>query len=163
MVFHHDPDGPHNPDDNRNAIDDYGKYKILCENAVLAANPGACIARIGWQIDPHQKGNNMLMALDSWQSKDGEVSASRAWSPACSFMEDTAASLVEMLRAQEQGVFHLDSNADEGHRFDEIVIAMQSAFQRESWMVRVHDQYRHDQRLVGGRKHLPPLSARLPL
>jgi dTDP-4-dehydrorhamnose reductase len=68
-----------------------------------------------------------------------------------------------MVNAQEQGVFHLDSNAEEGHRFDEIVIAMQTAFRRRSWLVKVHDQYQHDQRLVGGSKNLPPLSTRLPL
>ena len=163
MVFHHDPDGPHAADSQRNAQDPYGKYKIACEDAILAAYPGASVVRIGWQIDPQQFGNNMLMALDSWQARDGCVAVSRAWRPACSFMTDTAAALVELLTHPRHGVVHLDSNADESHSFDQIVAAMKQTFARDEWVLRVHEDYRHDQRLVGGAELLPPLSARLPL
>ena len=78
MVFHHQPDGPHAVGDERSAQDDYGRYKMRCEDAILAANPAAMIVRIGWQIDALQPGNNMLMALDGWQQRDGHVAASRA-------------------------------------------------------------------------------------
>ncbi|RZL05371.1 MAG: dTDP-4-dehydrorhamnose reductase, partial [Rubrivivax sp.] len=64
MVFDHVPDGPHDVADARTAKDDYGGYKIDCENAVLLASQTPVIARIGWQIDPTRPGNNMLMALD---------------------------------------------------------------------------------------------------
>ena len=67
MVFDHVPDGPHAVDDARTAKDDYGRSKIRSEDAVLAANAAAMVARIGWQIDPEVVGNNMLRALDDWQ------------------------------------------------------------------------------------------------
>lgn len=163
MVFHHEPDGPHDVAAARTAQDDYGRYKSACEDAVRAVNPRACIARIGWQIDEHQPGNNMLMALDAWQARDGHVAMSRAWRPACSFMADTAAALAGLLSQPHAGVVHLDSNAEEGHSFDRIGLALKQRFARSGWQLRVHDDYRHDQRLIGGPLHLPRLSLRLPL
>lgn len=160
MVFHHAPDGPHDVADFRNAQDDYGRYKIDCENAVLLASDTPVIARIGWQIDPTQPGNNMLRALDDWQQRDGRVAASRAWTPACSFMADTAAALLSLIERPLPGVHHLDSNSEEAWCFDEVARALAEAFARD-WRVAPHDDYRHDQRLVGGPSRLPPLSARL--
>lgn len=162
MVFHHEPDGPHRVDDARTAQDDYGRSKIACEDAVLTAHPGASIARIGWQIDPAQPGNNMLLALDAWQARDGHVAASRAWRPACSFMEDTAATLVDLAQRRLPGVHHFDSNAVEGHDFAAIVRALKHRFDRSAWVLREHEEYRHDQRLIGGALTAPPLSLRLP-
>jgi dTDP-4-dehydrorhamnose reductase len=161
MVFHHEPNGPHSVSDTRNAQDDYGRYKIECEDTVLAANSRACVVRIGWQIDPSQPGNNMLFALDEWQRRDGCVAASRAWIPACSFMADTAAALADLLRGDASGVFHLDSNADEAHSFDRIVAALKREFNRDAWNLRVHDEYVHDQRLLDVVKPMLPLSTRL--
>jgi dTDP-4-dehydrorhamnose reductase len=161
MVFHHEPDGPHDVADARAAKDDYGRYKIECEDAVLIASPTPSIARIGWQIDPTQPGNNMLMALDDWQRRDGRVAASRAWTPACSFMTDTAAALLTLIERPLPGVYHLDSNADEAWRFDDVARALAQQFGRD-WRVEAHADYAHDQRLVGGLSRLPPLSARLP-
>ena len=163
MVFHHEPDGPHAPGDARTAQDDYGRYKIACEDAVRAAHPGASVVRIGWQIDPAQPGNNMLMALDQWQASQGQVGASRRWKPACSFMADTAAALAGLLRQPQPGVVHLDSNAAHGHSFLDIVHALRAAFGRDHWVVQANDDYVHDQRLVDGQPRLPPLSRRLVL
>ncbi len=160
MVFDHQPDGPHDVTHERTAKDDYGRYKIGCEDTILAASKTAAIARIGWQIDPTQPGNNMLRALDDWQRRDGHVAASRAWVPACSFMADTAAALLALLQQPQPGLHHLDSNADEAWHFDELARALAQAFQRD-WQVRPHEDYRHDQRLVGGATRLPPLSERL--
>jgi dTDP-4-dehydrorhamnose reductase len=160
MVFDHQPDGPHSVADPRSARDDYGRYKIDCEDAISAASSTAAIARIGWQIDPTRAGNNMLMALDDWQRRDGRVAASRAWTPACSFMTDTAAALLALLERPQPGLHHLDSNAEEAWRFDELARALARAFER-NWRIEAHDDYRHDQRLVGGPTRLPPLSARL--
>lgn len=162
MVFHHRPDGPHAADDDRNAQDDYGRYKRDCEDAVRQACPDAAVVRLGWQIDPVQPGNNMLMALDRWQAERSEVAASQAWRPACSFMNDTADALVALLRRPQPGVHHLDSNADEGHDFAAIVQALKQAFARDAWQVRVHREHTHDQRLAGGGTRVPPLSVRLP-
>jgi dTDP-4-dehydrorhamnose reductase len=163
MVFHHQPDGPHGQHDERTAQDDYGRSKIRCEDAVRRAHHDASIVRIGWQIDPARPGNNMLMQLDDWQCREACVAASRAWQPACSFMADTAQALLTLIEDPQPGPVHLDSNADEGHGFDRVVAALKAAFGREAWLLRVHEDYRHDQRLAGGAARLPPLSARLPL
>lgn len=161
MVFDHDPDGPHRPHDERTSRDEYGRYKIRCEDAVLAANPDATVARIGWQIDPDATGNNMLAQLDAWQRDQGQVEASRVWRPACSFMEDTGAALWALLRAPRPGVVHLDSNAAEGYTFDRVVLGLARRFER-SWTVVPTEAYRHDQRLVGHESLMPGLSERLP-
>jgi len=162
MVFDHEPDGPHLPHELRTAKDDYGRYKIACEDASAAANPAASIVRIGWQIDADAAGNNMLMALDDWQRREGRVAASRAWIPACSFMADTVQGLLQLLDAPLPGFVHLDSNALEGHSFDRVAAALREHFGREDWHIEVNEAYRHDQRLVGGEPSSPPLSTRLP-
>ncbi|HEX5650506.1 MAG TPA: sugar nucleotide-binding protein [Steroidobacteraceae bacterium] len=161
MVFHHEPDGPHRVDDRRNARDDYGLYKIQCEDAVLAAHAHATVLRLGWQIDPDRAGNNMLLALDAWQRRDGCVAASRAWRPACSFMADTAEAIVDLLERALPGVQHFDSNSRDAHSFFEIAEALRTQYARCDWVVQEHDEYRHDQRLVGGDLVAPPISRRL--
>lgn len=161
MVFHHVPDGPHRVDDARTAQDDYGRYKIACEDAVQAAYPGACIARLGWQIDAEASGNNMLAQLDQRQAREGRIGASRRWRPACSFMDDTARALLALIDARAAGLVHLDSNAHEGHDFDAIVRALAARFARAHWQVQTDDDYTHDQRLIGDEARMPPLAARL--
>jgi dTDP-4-dehydrorhamnose reductase len=161
MVFHHVPNGPHAVDDDRSAQDPYGRYKLACEDAVLASYPEASVVRIGWQIDAVRTGNNMLMALDQWQATQGKISASRAWKPACSFMADTAAALARLLVQPVPGVSHVDSNSEEGHDFAQIAQALKLTFRREAWDIHIHEDYAHDQRLQGGGAFVPPLSARL--
>ncbi|MCK9688644.1 sugar nucleotide-binding protein [Scleromatobacter humisilvae] len=164
MVFDHDPDGPHDVADARTARDDYGRGKIACEDAIRRACPAAAIARLGWQIDERAVGNNMLAELDRWQARDGRIVASSRWTPACSFMADTCEALLALLTTRQAGTVHLDSNAAEAWRFDEIVMALKTRFARD-WTVEVDGSaaaYAHDQRLVGGSATLPALSTRLP-
>jgi len=161
MVF--DPDGPHATDSPRTGSSDYGRYKIACEDAVLAANPATQLVRIGWQIDAERPGNNMLFTLDQWQREQGRVACSRAWRPACSFMTDTAAALLGLLQKPQPGIHHLDSNAADGLSFDRVAAGLKKRFGRDDWRIEVHEDYRHDQRLVGGAVAMPALSERLPL
>ncbi len=156
MVFHHEPDGPHQPTAKRSAQDAYGLGKIAMEDAVRAAHPGASVVRIGWQIDPQATGNNMLAALDRWQAEQGEVAASSAWVPACSFMSDTACALLGLI--DRPGVHHVDSNAVDAWPFDRLVHALSRRFGRSHWRIRSHTDYRHDQRLVGGEGLVPGLA-----
>jgi hypothetical protein len=58
-------------------------------------------------------------------------------------------------------LFHVDSNAEEGHNFAQIAQALKVTFNRNAWDILVHDDYAHDQRLLGGNILVPPLSARL--
>jgi dTDP-4-dehydrorhamnose reductase len=167
MVFHHEPDGPHRPGDVRNAQDDYGRYKIRCEDTVRAACPEACIVRIGWQIDVDSpSGNNMLAHLDAQQAAHGHIRASRLWRPACSFMKDTAAALLQLVSAPHAGVVHLDSNADDALDFADLVRRLARHADRPHWQVLETEDHRHDQRLLAEQPcppALPPLSSRLQL
>jgi dTDP-4-dehydrorhamnose reductase len=152
MVFDHVPDGPHRVNDERTAKDDYGRYKIRCEDAIRAANPAACVARIGWQIDVDDdgqaRGNNMLAALDKEQLRDGRIRASASWRPACSFMRDTATALLTLIEQRHSGTFHLDSNADDALDFHSLVCMLRQRFARSHWQIEPHDEYVHDQRLL---------------
>ncbi len=164
MVFNHHPDGPHRVEDQPNALDGYGQSKIACEDRVRAACPAVAIARLGWQIDPLAQGNNMLAELDRWQAREGRVRASAHWLPACSFMSQTSAALLQLIERPLAGTFHLDANAQQAWRFDQIVQALARQFNRD-WHIEADSSesaYRHDQRLVGGGLTLPPLSEALP-
>lgn len=162
MVFDASSGGPHRPRDQRTAKDDYGQYKIRCEDAVLTAYPSATVARIGWQIAPDGVGNNMLRHLDEQHARDGRIRASSAWRPACSFMSDTAAALCDLVQEGTGGPVHLDSNALDALTFDQLVQKLGKKFER-NWVVEVTQDYVHDQRLVNesGGSMLPPLSVHL--
>lgn len=161
MVFGDSPNGPHYPTDRRSGTDDYGLYKGRCEDAVFTANPGAMVARLGWQIHEDGQGNNMLRQLDTWQAEKGGVDASRLWIPACSFMDDTAAALWRLLTNRVPGVHHVDANAEDAWTFDRLVFALKSRLGRDSWTVRVNSDYQHDQRLAGSPGLCRSLSDRL--
>ncbi|MCA2998647.1 MAG: sugar nucleotide-binding protein [Rhodocyclaceae bacterium] len=162
MVFDRLPNGPHQITDERTARDEYGQYKIRCEDAIRAVNPKSSIVRIGWQIDEKAVGNNMLAHLDEQQMRNGRIMASRGWRPACSFMSDTAGVLLDCVATEQSGTFHMDSNATEGHTFDEIVTALKKQYRRDHWNIEVDESYVHDQRLKAPAMLGPHLSARLP-
>ena len=162
MVFDHVPDGPHRVDDLRTARDDYGGYKIRCEDLIVEASNEAMIARIGWQIGTQRGGNNMLEALHQMAAGEGVIAASRCWIPACSFMRDTAEALTGLLDTRRPGICHLDSNADAALDFPTIVQCL-SRRHGAGWLVRENDDYRHDQRLLDERVNLPSLARRLGL
>lgn len=90
--------------------DDYGRYKLECERRVQAAHPRAHVARIGWQIGNAPGGNQMVDWLDRVSRAHGRVEASARWFPACSFLADTAASLVHVVRSLPPGLYLLDGN-----------------------------------------------------
>lgn len=160
MVFDHEPDGPHRPDDARTGKDEYGRYKARCEDAVREANPDTLIARIGWQIGERRGGNHMLEALHGMIERDGCIRASRRWVPAASFLVDTCAALRGLLDARAQGTFHLDGNAESAWTFDRIARAL-AAQHGPEWRVEETEEYVHDQRLVDPRVRVGSIAARL--
>ena len=85
--------GPFTVEDKPEPSDDYGRYKLECEQRVRAANDQAIIVRIGWQIALRRGGNNMVEHLARKQEEQGHITASTEWFPACSFLEDTARAL----------------------------------------------------------------------
>jgi dTDP-4-dehydrorhamnose reductase len=159
MVFDHRPDGPHQPGDERTARDDYGRYKIRCEDLVRAANPGAIVARLGWQIGGASPGNHMLAALRA-QAAQGPIRASARWVPATSFLEDTAAALRALLDAGAGGTFHVDGNAESAWDYHRLVLALRARHD-PAWRVERHDDHQHDQRLIDPRVRVRSIAERL--
>ncbi|WP_372365938.1 sugar nucleotide-binding protein [Candidatus Uabimicrobium sp. HlEnr_7] len=162
MVFDSKENGPYQPTTKRTAEDDYGKYKIRCEDAILGANDKTIIARIGWQIGKKRGGNNMLEFLYNTVEKDGVIRASRKWFPATSFMEDTCGVLLHLMIENKPGVYHIDSNKNCRLNFFDIVCKLRK-MHATNWQVEPNDEYQHDQRLLDDRINIVSLMDRLPL
>lgn len=160
MVFDCETNGPYNPTHHRNARDDYGKYKIRCEDAITKVAKHAIIARIGWQIGEKRGGNNMLEALYTMSEK-GEVCASSRWFPATSFMTDTCEALWHLMQQRNPGIYHIDSNRECKLNFYQIVCKLRDMHNAD-WEVKMTDDYQHDQRLMDERVPVTSLSERLP-
>ncbi len=147
MVFAERPDGPYTIDSPRTASDEYGRYKIRCEDAIWAANHDAMVARLGYQIDPDGRGNNMVAHTDAQQAADGSVRASWRWIPACAFLDDTAAALLSLVADPQPGLHHLDANALTAWSHARILRALADALGR-SWDIVETVEPDHDQRMT---------------
>jgi dTDP-4-dehydrorhamnose reductase len=147
MVFAQRPDGPYTIDSPRTATDEYGRYKIRCEDAIWAANPGAMVARLGYQIDPQPTGNNLVAHVETEQVRTGQVLARRRWIPACAFLDDTATALLSLVEQPQAGLHHLDSNARTAWSHAAILQALADRLGRE-WDLVETDETAHDQRLL---------------
>lgn len=159
MVFDGTP-GPHRPGDAPATKDEYGRYKARCEAAVRAANPDAIVARLGWQIGGARGGNHMLEQLHQRAARGETIRASTRWVPAASFLEDTAAALVDLLAAGRGGVFHVDGNAEAAWDFHRLVVALR-ARHGAAWRVEPCEDLADDQRLLDERLRVGQLPARL--
>jgi dTDP-4-dehydrorhamnose reductase len=150
MVFAPRPDGPYTITSPRTADEDYGQYKIRCEDAIWAANPDAMIARLGYQIDPDGRGNNMVAHVDAEQARHGRVTARTRWLPACAFLDDTCGALLGLVDDPDPGLHHLDANARTAWSHAEILARLATALGR-TWDLVDSDEPVHDQRLVDSR------------
>jgi dTDP-4-dehydrorhamnose reductase len=147
MVFDERPDGPYSISSPRTSTNDYGLYKIRCEDEIWRANPGAMIARLGYQIDPDGVGNNMVAHADTQNDESGCIRASTIWIPACAFIVDTAAALLDLIERPERGLHHLDSNANAALSYFEIITRLSTLLGRH-WTIEVTQFPDHDQRLI---------------
>ena len=121
-VFSAAQSGPFAVQDLPAPDDDYGRYKLECERRVQAAHPGAHVVRIGWQIGTGTGGNQMVEFLARAFQAHGRIEASTRWFPACSFLPDTAETLLRIL-ALPPGLYHLDGNP--GLNFFQIAAGLQ--------------------------------------
>jgi dTDP-4-dehydrorhamnose reductase len=144
--------GPFTVDDEPVPSDDYGRYKLECEQRVRAANADARIVRIGWQIALRRGGNQMTEYLAQRQAEDGFIAVSTEWFPACSFLEDTARVLAKVVDDAVAGLYLLDGNP--GWNFWDIATALNSAT-GQHWEVRRSCDFKWDNRLVD--KRLPSI------
>jgi dTDP-4-dehydrorhamnose reductase len=109
MVFSNDACGPFNIDSPPDARDGYGFEKRVCEERIATIDPEAIIARIAWQIGDAPGSNNMVDHCVTRMRDEGRVMASTRWLPACAFLPDTAAALVD-LADRPGGLYQVDVN-----------------------------------------------------
>ena len=147
--------GPFTIEDTPEPSDDYGRYKLECEQRVCAANEQAIVVRIGWQIALRRGGNNMVEHLAQKQEEHGHIPASTEWFPACSFLEDTARALVGALETCPSGLYLLDGNP--GWSFYRIACAVNQAM-ASGWEVRESQDFRWNNRMVDKNLKIPAIT-----
>jgi dTDP-4-dehydrorhamnose reductase len=148
--------GPFTIDDAPEPSDDYGRYKLECEQRVRAANEQAIIVRIGWQMALRRGGNNMVEHLAQKQEEHGHIPASTEWFPACSFLEDTARALAGVLDGDVAGIYLIDGNP--GWSFYRIACALNQAI-ASGWGVRESQDFRWNNRMVDKNLTMPAITA----
>ncbi|MGN1356646.1 MAG: sugar nucleotide-binding protein [Succinivibrionaceae bacterium] len=146
MVFSDRRKGPFTIRDIPDSNDSYGQYKLRCEQAIRNASLKSCILRLGWQIDEDGQGNNMVHYLDEQQKSSGKVSCSDLWIPACTYLSDTADTIMKCINERWYGLFHVDGNAKDGYSYAKIVTLLKHKLNRD-WVVSVNHDYVHDQRI----------------
>jgi dTDP-4-dehydrorhamnose reductase len=158
MVFTDDAPGPFQVDSEPDATDGYGYEKRVAEERILAANPRAVVARIGWQIGEAPGSNNMIDFFETQMQEKGQIRASQAWLPACSFIPDTVSALLRLVQ-EGQGLYLLDSN--DRWNFYEIACALNKQH-GSRWQIVPTEDFVYDQRMIDGRARMPSLRERLP-
>ncbi|HBS28087.1 MAG TPA: epimerase [Phycisphaerales bacterium] len=140
------------------ATDDYGRYKIECEARVRQANPGALVARLGWQIGDGPGSNTMLDYFHR-RADAGNVrfGASRGWVASCAMLEDTAHAMAELMTRGERGVLHLEGN-EAGMSLFEIASALAP---EHGWEVSADEEPVRDNRMHDPRVRMAQVAERL--
>jgi dTDP-4-dehydrorhamnose reductase len=157
-VFGSSQRGPFGVDTLPRPDDDYGRYKLECEQRVRAVNPESLVVRLGWQIGKAPGGNHMVDHLERIFQSQGRISASIHWYPACAFLEDTADSLRHIMETLPAGLYHLEGNP--GLNFHDIVLGL-NRLRGEPWVVISCGQPVQNNRLLDTRTTLRPISDRL--
>lgn len=121
-VFDASVKGPITTQTKPHAEDPYGSYKITSEEKVKSAHPNAYIIRIGWQIGHKPGSNQMIDFLTKAMEKDGVIHASTKWYPSCSFIEDSAEAIYDIVTRLKPDTYLVNSN--DGYSFFEIVSAL---------------------------------------
>jgi len=112
--------GPLTIQDVPDAEDEYGKYKRISEQIVLKENPKSYVLRLGWQIGKAPGSNEMIDYLTKQMDEYGVIKASSRWYPSCSFMEDSAESIYEIVHTLPEDTYLINSNT--AYTFFEICV-----------------------------------------
>jgi dTDP-4-dehydrorhamnose reductase len=155
-VFSNQQYGPFSVDVEPAATDDYGAYKIECEQRVRRANTQASIARLAWQIGTAPGSNNMIDYLHRTMQANGQIEASTNWYPACAFLEDTADGVYRLIDAYEADTYHLDGNP--GLTFHEIVTSL-NRLHGEQWTIVPTATPVQNNRMLDDRITITPITA----
>lgn len=143
--------GPFSIRDEPEPQDDYGRYKKAGEERIAEVYPGAVIARIGWQIGLAPGANHMVDHLTRTQAEHGRIEASRNWFQACSFLDDTARTLMALAESDLAGLVHLDANP--GISFFELVTGL-NGYLNAGWTIQSCEEPVLDNRLLEDRVHV---------
>ena len=158
MVFSNQARGPFTRDSVPDAHEGYGFEKRCAEERVRYQNPAARIVRLGWQIGDAPGSNNMIDFFDRQQAQHGCVRASTRWYPATSFLDDTAAGLLQ-IAAMPADLYLLDANTSS--TFHDIAQAL-SLRHGDPWRIEPTGDFVYDQRMHDPRIRMPSLAERLP-
>lgn len=155
-VFSNEQEGPFAVTTPPQASDDYGKYKREVEQKVLAANPQATIARLGWQIGAERGKNHMVDYLMRQMDEKGRIEASTRWYPSCAFLEDSAAALSQLMTDYSPSLYHIEGNP--GLNFYEIVQNL-NRLHGGTWSVEPNENFVHNQRMTDDRLTVRQITA----
>lgn len=147
-VFSDKGTGPYNISSIPNSEDDYGKYKIQCEKTIEKFHKNAVIIRLGWQIEANARPNNMFESLSKKQAAKGYIEASSRWYPSCSFLTDTAKTVVYSALNFSPGIYMANSN--QKYSFFEIVNRLKDKYQTD-WIIKETTHPERDDRMIDER------------
>lgn len=159
-IFSDDVTGPISPDTTPDAEDDYGKYKRDCERAIVRVNPSAQIVRLGWQIGDEAGSNNMMDYFTNEMKQRGVIQASEHWYPSCSFLQDTAETLLEILIKRGPGIYHLNGNTN--YSLYDIAVGLKELHDAD-WQIECTNEPKRDNRMIDSSVQIRPISKRLNL
>ena len=148
-VFNPESSGPFTPDHPADAVNDYGLYKISCEQAALAANPNTIIARLGWQMFENFEQDNLLTHVRDMHNQKGYLVASTEWLPAVAFVEHSMQCLVTLAQQAKPGVYHVGGN-EQGLSFYQLVQMINQKYQL-NWDIRPGSDPQRDGRIIDPR------------
>lgn len=160
LVFSNQQQGPFSTVSVPDAASGYGFEKRKAEERVLYQNPEATIARLGWQIGTAPGSNNMIDYLQKQMNEYGLVKANVNWKPACSFLPDTCAQLIDLMMNHPPSLYQLDSNAR--WNFFEIATAL-NKLHANRWFIEAVSGEVLDNRMPDARLHIPLLDQHLSL
>ncbi|MCU0497999.1 MAG: sugar nucleotide-binding protein [Anaerolineae bacterium] len=158
MVFGERAQGPFTVQSRPEATEGYPYDKLKAEERVFYQNPQAIVARLGWQIGQKAGSNNMIDWMERQMQTAGEIRVSRRWYPACSFVQDTVQTLLDLTH-QAGGLYLVDSNR--GWTFDQIAHALND-LHGGHWKIASEDGFAQNQRMIDDRVKIAPLNQRLP-
>jgi dTDP-4-dehydrorhamnose reductase len=156
-VFSEKSSGPYTIESLPNAEDDYGKYKRECEARINAVNPNAYITRLGWQIGHTIGSNHMFDFLERSMAEKGYIEASDQWYPSCSYLEDTAETLYDIITHFPSGLYLINSNKKS--TFYEIVRALDKG--RNRWQIIPGNSPNRDDRMFDERVKIISLEEKI--
>lgn len=137
---------------------DYGKSKLKTENIISEVNPEAFIVRLGWQIGYKPGSNNMIDFLEKKATEEGVINASSKWIPSCSFLDDTADTLYNIISSKNPGLYFLNSNFEMS--FFEIVNNLKVILKKE-WEIKKDDSFVFDNRMIDKRINIINLKEKI--